>query len=223
MQNNFIQLTNLTLKVAKNVLLDQINLAIDRGSYVAIIGENGIGKSSLLRLLARILKPTHGTLQVCARDEIGYAPDQPPLYSYSTVTSYLQFIREIKGCTTTQLEESIEALDLKTVRHRQINTLSKGLQQRLNLAQAIMSQPKLLLLDEPTNGIDQEHVIQICEYLKTLQAKGTTIILASHLYSEFVEKCDYMLKISNKTLSKVFPPLTSKQAEITHDHQHHPA
>ncbi len=223
MQNNFIQLTNLTLKVGKNVLLDQINIAIDRGSFVTIIGANGIGKSSLLRLLARIHKPSHGTLQVCTRDQIGYAPDQPPLYPYATAANYLQFIRQIKGCSKKQLESAIDTLDLTTVRYKQINTLSKGIQQRVNLAQAIMSQPKLLLLDEPTNGIDQAHVTDICQFLQKLKDQGTTIVVASHIYSDFVEKCDYMLKMSNKSLSRIYPPLTTKQVENSYDHQAHPA
>lgn len=221
MQADFIQLINLTLRVASQTLLDRVYCTIREGEFVAIIGANGVGKSSLLRLLGGLLKPTRGKLLVPTPNEIGYAPDVAPLYPYDTVEGYLRFISVLKHASDDHFTECLQALDLEAVRNKKIITLSKGTQQRINIAQALINRPKLLLLDEATNGLDDRHCHSCCEYLKFLQKLGTTIIIASHQYSDFVQSCDYMLKMQHETLVKILTPMAHSFSGVLHDQHHH--
>ncbi len=201
---------------------------------VAIIGSNGTGKTTLLNIICGLLAPDSGTVLIdgCMfnkptdayklRTMIGFAPDTPPLYPQDTITSYLRFIAELKQIPKNQIQTRIDAcleiFDLKNIAHNYIHTLSKGLQQRVNLAQAIIHEPKILLLDEPTNGLDADQNDAFKEYLHKLQQRNVTIIYASHNYSDLLAISDYMLKVTNGKLEKILLPARIPKDVKVYDH-----
>ena len=233
MQNEFILIEKLSLHTSNTIILKQIDLVVGEGESVAIIGANGSGKTTLLKLLAGILRPTEGKIQIaglqytnteqsCAiKHLIGYAPDTPALYPNDTVNTYLEFIAGIKGIAKTDLGSSIDSclenLDLLSVRDSRICTLSKGTQQRVNLAQALLHKPKILILDEPTTALDAEQCQIFCQLLKRLQAQNITLVVASHQYNDVIPICSYMLKIQNGTVNKIMLPLTNQEIRETND------
>lgn len=221
MQADFIQLINLTLQVEQEILLNRVNCNIKRADFVAIIGDNGVGKSSFLRLLAGLCTHKLGQLKFYGTYNIGYAPDVPPLYPYDSVGTYLSFIGQLKNVPAERIAQCLKDLDLHEIANKKIVTLSKGTQQRLNLAQAVISNPGLLILDEPTNGLDTTHCQILAQYLKNLQQQNTTIIFSSHQYSDLLVHCNYMLKIQDKTLTKILLPATTTTTEVINDPHHH--
>ncbi|HSX20454.1 MAG TPA: ABC transporter ATP-binding protein [Gammaproteobacteria bacterium] len=206
------------------------NLSIDQGQVVAVVGANGAGKTTLLKIICGILKPNSGTLQIdgCSfnkshealqlRRMLGYAPDVPALYALDTIENYLRFIAELKQVPKAQIKEridhSLETFDLTTLRNEYIHTLSKGMQQRVNLAQAIINQPQLLILDEPVSGLDSTQCEKFVNYLRALKQRGVTILFASHNYSDLLSLADYMLKVSNGQLQKIMLPEQTKVSKV---------
>lgn len=233
MQTIFISMQQLELKLARTPILRGISDNIMKGETVAIVGANGSGKSTLLKLICGLLKPTAGkvyinNLEFCSQKNIqqlrriiGYAPDNPPLYPLDTVASYLQFIAELKQVPKkiikSRIETCLELFDLTSSRHKAIATLSKGTQQRINLAQAIIHQPQLLLLDEPTNALDTQQCENFAAYLKILQQEKITTILASHHYTEIIKTCDYMLRIQDGTVQKIMFPIPETKVKKVYD------
>lgn len=221
MKKDFISIKQLNMQIANKLILRSINCDIEQGQKVAIVGINGSGKSTLLKLLCGILRPSSGKLQIAncgyqnlqenmqLRQMIGYAPDNPPLYAYDTVVSYLYFIAQLKKIPKSNIAQNIdhylEVFDLTPFRKHYIHTLSKGTQQRINLAQALINNPQILILDEPTNSLDNVQSVNFMQHLKNLPTH-VTIIVASHNYSEVIQLCDYMLKITDHMLEKVAPP-----------------
>lgn len=215
-------------------ILRGCNAAIEPGQMVAIIGANGTGKTTLLKIICGLLKPTSGSLLIDGntftktrdayqlRKLIGFAPDNPPLYAQDTIYSYLRFIAELKQIPknkiNTRIDLCLQIFGLTELCNQYIQTLSKGLQQRVNLAQAIIHEPKLLLLDEPTNGLDAEQNTQFKEYLATLQKNEVTIIYTSHNYSDLLAISDFMLKVDQGKLEKILLPARIPREVKVYDH-----
>jgi len=233
MDTEFILIKQLTMQVDSKTLFDQLEFNIAQGEAVAIIGANGAGKTTLLKLLVGLLQPTMGTLSIAGlqysnpaadlqlRSLIGFAPDTPPLYPNDTVNSYLNFVANLKLIPKQQIQARInnclDIFELGAVADSYIYTLSKGTQQRINLAQAVISDPKILVLDEPTNGLDAAQCRNFSQYLTLLKRQETTLIIASHQYTEMVEICDYMLRVNNQTIHKILTPLNSEDIKHTND------
>lgn len=237
MKNNFLSLKQAKIVFEKQIILQAIDLEIEQGQMVAIVGANGAGKTTLIKMLCGILKPTAGELLIdnnsysnsqqalAIRKIIGYAPDSPPLYLQDTVHDYLQFIAQLKQiprkAIPSCIEQSLEIFDLSAQRDAYIYTLSKGMQQRLNLAQATIHSPQLLIMDEPINALDMDQVIRFRQYLQQLKQQSVTIVLASHHYTDLISLCDYMLKIANSSLEKIMLPAPATATVNIYDHTHH--
>src|SRR6266699_430507 len=183
--------------------LRDLNMEIPRGSIYGLIGPNGAGKTTLLRILGALIPPTKG--EVWFDDEevskapsliqrkVGYMPDFFGVYPDLTSVEYLEFYAGIHGVPrakrTRVVNDLLELVDLTTKREALVETLSRGMKQRLCLARALVHDPEVLLLDEPASGVDPRARVELRELLRTLQGMGKTIIISSHILLELAEMC----------------------------------
>jgi ABC-2 type transport system ATP-binding protein len=183
-----------------------LNFTIEGGEIVGLLGQNGAGKTTCMKMITGYLEPTAGKLQVNgvdiiggrerAQQAVGYLPENAPLYPEMLVEEYLTFMSELRGIPKSQrasaVDEALEATGLTDRRRQVISTLSKGYKQRVGLAQAIIHKPKILILDEPTNGLDPVQIQEIRSLIKRL-GENTTILLSTHILSEIEAVCDRVL------------------------------
>jgi ABC-2 type transport system ATP-binding protein len=196
--------TRYLTKVYKDLIaLDKLNLTIDQGDIYGFIGPNGAGKTTTIKILATLLRPTSGQAFVCGlsvngqakhiRRKIGYVPDEFGIYEDMTVTEYLEFfaaLYEISGKERKRvIRDVLELTDLSYKETAQVDSLSRGMRQRLALARVLLHDPDVLLLDEPASGLDPRARIEIRELLKELRNMGKTILISSHILSELAELC----------------------------------
>jgi ABC-2 type transport system ATP-binding protein len=194
--------------------LNKLNLTIDKGDIYGFIGPNGAGKTTTIRILATLLRPTSGQAFVCGysvngqakhiRKKIGYVPDEFGIYEDMTVNEYLEFfaaLYEIGGKERQRvIRDVLDLTDLSYKEHAQVDSLSRGMRQRLALARVLLHDPEVLLLDEPASGLDPRARIEIRELLKELRNMGKTILISSHILSELRELCNKVGIIERGTL-----------------------
>lgn len=184
------------------VIADGIDLAVPQGSIYGLLGENGAGKSSLVRLLTGLLKPQSGEVHLLGQtlaqarpttfQEIGLVLEHPRLYPNLTAREYLQVFATYRKLPATRCQRVLQDTGLATYANQRIKTFSTGMQQRLSLAQALLPQGSLLMLDEPTNGLDPGGIALVRQLLQREQEKGTTILISSHLLSELEQICTHI-------------------------------
>jgi ABC-2 type transport system ATP-binding protein len=204
-----IEVTHLTRRFDTILAVDDIKFSIREGEIVGFLGPNGAGKTTTLRMLVGYLQPSAGNIRIMDADinsdpigiarQIGYLPEQSPLYDDMTVYDYLKFIAEIrhleKQVFETRLDFVIEKCGLREVIGQQIGTLSKGYKQRTGLAQAILHDPQVLIFDEPTSGLDPNQILEIRDLIREL-GKAKTVILSSHIMQEVQAVCDRIIIIN---------------------------
>ncbi|WP_319561186.1 ATP-binding cassette domain-containing protein [Marispirochaeta sp.] len=204
-----IRAENLTKRYGKHLALDNISFRIARGEVLGFLGPNGAGKSTAMNIITGYLSASDGDVWVNdlnvleypkeIKQCIGYLPEKPPLYPDMTVREYLTFVGEIKGVKkkvfAADYEKILDLVKIYDVRHRLIGNLSKGYQQRVGLAQALIGNPPLLILDEPTVGLDPKQIIEIRNLIKSL-GNEHTIILSSHILPEVSAVCGRVLIIN---------------------------
>jgi ABC-2 type transport system ATP-binding protein len=183
--------------------LDSLDLEIERGEVFGLLGPNGSGKTTFIRLLAGYLLPTAGRLAIegCdsvreslqARARIGYVPEAAPVYGNMRVREFLVFMARLRGLPERQVggavDRVIDMLALGAVAHRPARVLSRGYRQRTAIAQALVHDPPVVILDEPTNGLDPRQIIEIRELIRGL-AGHHTVIVSSHVLSEVARIAD---------------------------------
>lgn len=198
-----IQTINLTRRYGKMTALDNLNLSISQGSIYGFIGPNGAGKTTTLRLLSGLLEPTSGEIYIMgerlstsgreAQRLVGYMPDFFGVYDDLRVWEYLDFFARCYGLSgakrRTTVEQLLDLVDLVSKRDAFVQSLSRGMQQRLCLAHALVHDPPILLLDEPASGLDPRARVELRELLRTLRDMDKTILLSSHILSELAEVC----------------------------------
>ena len=198
-----IQTINLTKRYGKLVALNNLHLNIDEGECFGYIGPNGAGKTTTIRILATLLQPTWGEARVCdhvvgyesrkIRPLIGYVPDFFGAYEDMVVQEYLEFFASaynIVGKKRTQIVgDVLELTDLAYKHDSLVDSLSRGMKQRLSIARVLLHDPKVLLLDEPASGLDPRARIEIRELLKELHRMGKTILISSHILPELADLC----------------------------------
>ena len=181
-------------------------ISVPRGSIYGLIGPNGAGKTTLMTMVASLLKPTSGSIRVdgydpatdtaAVRKTTGYMPDGLGVYEGLDVGGYLEFFAAAYNIPRDEWPQLIDGLlelvTLDVKRDAQVNSLSRGMKQRLSLARALVHDPKLLILDEPASGLDPRARIELRELLFALQAMGKTIIVSSHILSELQEICTHV-------------------------------
>lgn len=198
-----IQTINLTKRYGKLVALDNLQLNIEEGECFGYIGPNGAGKTTTIKILATLLQPTWGEARVCGhvvgyesrkiRPLIGYVPDFFGAYEDMVVQEYLEFFASSYNIAGKQrarvVGDVLELTDLVYKRDALVDSLSRGMQQRLSIARVLLHDPKVLLLDEPASGLDPRARIEIRELLKELRRMSKTIIISSHILPELAELC----------------------------------
>ena len=197
-----IQTINLTKRYGELMALSNLNLEIEQGDCFGFIGPNGAGKTTTIKILATLLKPTWGEARIDGlsvgpvnarqvRSVIGYVPDYFGSYDDMVVQEYLEFFAAAYGIHGDQRRQSVddvlELTDLAYKRDAEVDSLSRGMQQRLSVARVLLHDPKVLLLDEPAAGLDPRARIEIRELLKELHQMGKTILISSHILLELAD------------------------------------
>lgn len=211
-----IEVENLTKFYGPRRAINNLTFQIAKGEVVGFLGPNGAGKSTTMNILSCILPASSGTARIQGYDTfdhsielrkiIGYLPETPPLYPDMSVRDYLLFAAQVRGLTGKKIGSSVETViekcSLKDVSHRIIGRLSKGYQQRVGLAQAMVHDPDILILDEPTIGLDPIQIIEIRKLIQEL-ASSHTIILSSHILPEITQICQRVIIINEGEIAAV--------------------
>jgi ABC-2 type transport system ATP-binding protein len=205
--------------------LDSLSFSIEKGEVVGFLGPNGAGKSTLMKLLTGYLQASEGTAKingldcfqkrVLAQKNIGYLPEHNPLYKEMYVREYLQFIAEIHKVPKTEITSTLQKVGLLSEAHKKIQQLSKGYQQRVGIAAAILHQPDVLILDEPTTGLDPNQLMDIRTLIKEI-GKEKTVLFSTHILQEVEAVCNRVLILHKGKLvaDRQLKSLKEGQAQI---------
>src|SRR5437870_2804373 len=186
----------------KKVALRALDLQIYRGEIFGLLGPNGSGKTTTIKLLLGLLFPTEGdalvfgqpAAQVSKNERIGYLPEESYLYKFLNAEETLHFYGRLFKMPASERKKRvgrlIDLVGLSGAKHRQLREYSKGMQRRIGLAQALINEPELILLDEPTSGLDPIGTAEIKELIRDLRAQGKTIVLSGHLLADMQDICD---------------------------------
>lgn len=207
-----IEVKNLSKSYGSKLAVDGISFTAGESEILGFLGPNGAGKSTTMNMLTGYLSSSGGQAlingvdiledPVRAKKDIGYLPEQPPLYLDMTVMEYLNFVYDLKKCKLprkSHLAEICSLVKITDISRRVIRNLSKGYKQRVGLAQALVGNPKVLILDEPTVGLDPKQIIEIRTLIKKL-GRNHTVILSSHILSEVQAVCDKIVVINRGKL-----------------------
>jgi ABC-2 type transport system ATP-binding protein len=213
-----IQINNLSVAFRHDrkthLALDNITFEVPTGKTVGFIGPNGAGKTTTLHVLLGFVAPDSGTATLfgqdsqstISRNKIGYLSEHPESYKFMTGREYLKLtarLFNIKGKQQKErIAELLDEVELTEHAHKKIGTYSRGMLQRIGLAQALINDPELLILDEPTNGLDPIGRLKIRQLIEQLKARGKTIFFSSHELSEIETVCDEIIMIANGKIIK---------------------
>lgn len=200
-----IEVSSISKLYGEQKALNTISFSVDKGSVVGFLGPNGAGKSTMMKILTGYIEPNEGAVLVNGIDVlvnpieaqrcIGYLPEHNPLYTEMYVKEYLQFQTSIYKVSKNVISEIIEKVGLTPESHKKVGQLSKGYQQRVGLAAALLHNPEVLILDEPTTGLDPNQLIEIRALIKEL-GKDKTVLLSTHIMQEVEAVCDRVIIIN---------------------------
>lgn len=179
---------------------------IQKGDVLGVLGPNGAGKTTLFKLIAGFLFPDAGAINAAEQGwpTIGYKPERLLFPNHLRVRQYLEMVASLSNVSGRESRRVVQAslgqVGLGYAAEKRIKDCSKGMRQRLGLAQAMIGNPSLLLLDEPSNGLDPEGQADICKQIKALHQGGTTIVLASHQLHEVTQVCTHLIILNNGTI-----------------------
>jgi ABC-2 type transport system ATP-binding protein len=210
-----IKFKSVTRKYDDLIAVDSVSFQIGNGEIVGLLGHNGAGKTTIMKMLTGFIEPTSGDIEVdgvnveadrlAAQRKIGYLPENSPIYPDMLVAQYLEYVCELRDIAGAQRTERIKEVVKQTALAEKItqpiNTLSKGYKQRVGVAQAIIHKPEILILDEPTNGLDPEQIHEMRSLVTNL-AKSATVILSTHILQEVQAICSRVLIMSHGKLAK---------------------
>ncbi len=202
-----IQAEGLTKDYGARRAIDSLTFNAEKGEILGFLGPNGAGKTTTMRILCGFMPPTEGKARVAGfdvvdqslevRKRVGYLPETVPLYTDLTVFDYLRFMADLRHMTDAEdaVEEVLEAVNMEDRSDSYIASLSKGMRQRVGLAQAILHKPEVLILDEPTIGLDPAQIIEVRKLIREL-GKERTVMLSTHILSEAQQMCDRVMIIN---------------------------
>ncbi|MEG1535905.1 MAG: ABC transporter ATP-binding protein [Clostridia bacterium] len=212
----------------KFLAVDDVSFDIQEGQIVGLLGANGAGKTTIIKMLCGLVSPTCGSIEICganiaqdiekALENIGAVIEEPTLYKQMTGMQNLEYFASLQGGVPRKRIEDIVAIVGMTDKINQsFGTYSLGMKQRVGIAQAIMHNPRVLILDEPTNGLDADGIVEMRVLLRELATKyGTTILISSHILSEMQELCDSVILmkdgkiISRKSVADILKEVVGK-------------
>lgn len=204
-----IEVNGLVKFFGERKILHNLSFSVGLGRICGFLGPNGSGKSTTMDILAGLLGPSSGTVKICgfdvitqvkdAKANIGYLPDNPPLYREMKVREFINYVAKLRGIKSAlrknEVDWVIQECDVEDVENRIIGNLSKGYRQRVALCAALVHKPNVLILDEPTEGLDPNQILHIRKLIKKL-ASDRTVILSSHILSEVQATCDEVIIIN---------------------------
>jgi ABC-2 type transport system ATP-binding protein len=208
-----VSVENLTKSYGFQKAVDTISFKVNTGEIVGFLGPKGAGKTTTMKIITCFMAPNAGDVKVGGisvqtnpeevKRHIGYLPETNPLYKEMPVIDYLHFVAEIQNVPKVKIRERIlemvNVCGLKSEKYKKIGELSKGYQQRVGLAQALIHDPEVLILDEPTSGLDPNQIVEIRELIKKI-GREKTVILSSHILAEVEATCDRILIINKGQL-----------------------
>ncbi len=221
-----VEIHNLRKTFGPIVAVDGVSFSVGKGEVLGFLGPNGAGKSTTMKMITGFLTPTDGTVRICGHDieedpieakkRIGYLPEGAPAYQDMTPASFLTFIGEMRGQRGETLKrtvsETVEKVNLQSVLHQPIETLSKGFKRRVGLAQAMLHDPEVLVLDEPTDGLDPNQKHEVRTLIRAM-SQEKAIILSTHILEEVHAVCSRAMIIANgKVVSDGTPAELEGQA-----------
>ena len=209
-----IEVQSLTRCYGKTRAVDDVSFQIEQNEIVGLLGHNGAGKTTIMRMLSGYLEPSAGTIHIdgvnlasnahTIQQQLGYLPESLPVYPDMMVADYLDYVATLKGIPRNKrypaVRQAIVATDLAKRALDPVATLSRGLKQRVGVAQAILGRPRLLILDEPTNGLDPQQTGHMRDLIKRL-SRQATVILSTHIMQEVDAICDRVLILRNGRLA----------------------
>tara|TARA_R110001592_G_scaffold39084_16_gene128878 strand:+ start:4381 stop:5274 length:894 start_codon:yes stop_codon:yes gene_type:complete len=220
-----IEVSSVTKVYGSQKALNNINFSIEKGSIVGFLGPNGAGKSTMMKILTGFINPTEGAVLVNginvlenpieAQKSIGYLPENNPLYAEMYVKEYLQFQASIYKVAKENVAEIIEKVGLTPEVHKKIGQLSKGYQQRVGLAAALLHNPEVLILDEPTTGLDPNQLVDIRALIKEI-GKDKTVLFSTHIMQEVEAVCDrvIIIKKGEIVIDKLLKDVRTNQNQV---------
>lgn len=204
-----IDIINLTKKFGTQTALNSINISSQGHEIIGLLGPNGAGKSTLMKSMVGAIKIDEGQIlfngkdftldQTNTKKKIGFLPEDNPLYKDMYVKEYLNFVAELHHISKDKIEKVIESLGITPEKSKKIHQLSKGFQQRVGIAQAIIHEPELLILDEPTNGLDPNQIVEIRKIIQEIGQKKT-VLLSTHIMQEVEAICTRVILINNGSI-----------------------
>ncbi|WP_347173665.1 gliding motility-associated ABC transporter ATP-binding subunit GldA [Polaribacter uvawellassae] len=220
-----IEVSSVTKKYDSQKAVNNISFSVEKGSIVGFLGPNGAGKSTMMKILTGYINPTEGVVLVNginvlenpieAQKNIGYLPENNPLYTEMYVKEYLQFQASIYKVAKENVAEIIEKVGLTPEVHKKIGQLSKGYQQRVGLAAALLHNPDVLILDEPTTGLDPNQLVAIRTLIKEI-GKDKTVLFSTHIMQEVEAVCDrvIIIKKGEIVVDKLLKDVRSNQQQV---------
>jgi ABC-2 type transport system ATP-binding protein len=209
-----IEADNLIKQYGNTKALDQVSLRVQQGDIFGFLGPNGAGKTTFIKILLNLSFADSGiakifntdSKKVAARQKVGFLPETPYFYESLTVEEFLNFQAQLIGIADrnilSEVNTSLQRLNIVNERKKKIGTLSKGMRQKVSIAQALLNSPALLLLDEPTSGLDPIGIKEVRDILLEMQQRGTTIFINSHLLSEVERTCSRVAIINRGRIIK---------------------
>lgn len=202
-----IEVTNLKKQYGSHMAVDGVSFEAKQGEILGLLGPNGAGKTTTMRILTGFMPPTSGTASVAGFDvmndsmevrrRVGYLPEKVPIYPDMTLFNYVAFVAKLHNVKNhrQKVEAVLDRFGLLDRRNKLVRSLSKGLKQRLGLAQALVHDPPVIVLDEPTIGIDPKQVIEVRDIVRGLRNEHT-VLFSSHILTEVEQVCDRVVIIN---------------------------
>lgn len=203
-----LKCNNLKKRIKGRIIVERISFTVDNGDIIGLIGSNGAGKTTIIKLILGLIKMTEGNVYingyniekdfVKAIEKVGAIVETPDLYTYLSGYDNLKIVaNSYKKITKKRINEVVKIVGLEKRIKDKVSTYSLGMKQRLGIAQAIINKPNLLILDEPTNGLDIEGIIEIRTLIKTLAMQGIAILISSHNLNEIDKLCNKIIAIKH--------------------------
>jgi ABC-2 type transport system ATP-binding protein len=201
-----LEVRGVTKAYDRKVAVDGVTLTVEPGEIFGLLGPNGAGKSTLLRMAMDILRPDSGEIRVlgqavtpAVKDRVGYLPEERGLYQRQRVGEILRFLGELKGLdphvAARRADQYLDRVGLLETRAKRMRELSKGMQQKVQIAAVLLSEPELLVLDEPFEGLDPVNRVLVTDLMKDVAGRGATIILSSHRMDQVEAMCRHVFLI----------------------------
>lgn len=209
-----VKLENLTKQYGKHVVVDRVNMTIEKGHVYGLIGPNGAGKTTIMRMIAGLTEPSTGEIALFGekknldanRNRISFMIEAPYLDGGMTARENMEYVRYVRGVAEEKrIDTMLELVGLGDVGKKRVEKFSLGMKQRLGIAMALLSKPEVMILDEPVNGLDPEGIVEVRELLKKLSSEeGITILISSHILAELEELCtDYVILHEGKIVESL--------------------